>query len=373
MIDIGIPKERGAHEHRVALTPSGVKALVQAGARVWVESAAGFDAGYSDADFQDAGATSVYSPGEVLGRSELIVCIQPPKPAEYGMLRPGQIVIANWALPAARPEDFCALIESGVTAIGLEVIEDEDGHAPVRTSMAEIAGKLAVTIGSGLLLNEFGGKGLLLPGVAGIPPASLVVLGAGVLGRAAAQTALGIGAHVLMLDRSVEHLRYACQHIGQTVPTMLATKPNIEKALSFADLLLIAAAVHGERAPLLITRDMLKLMRQRSVIMDLSIDMGGCCETSRPTFFPNPTYEVDGILHFCVPNLPSVAARSSTLALTNALLPDLLEVVDKGFDRAFQENHELCRGVYVRDGKCCKASLARVFGVEHDVPPCAGE
>jgi alanine dehydrogenase len=238
--------------------------------------------------------------------------------------------------------------------------------------MAEIAGKLALTVGSGLLLNEFGGKGLMLPGAPGVPPASLVIVGAGVLGRAAAQAALGIGAHVVMLDRSVEHLRYAMNHLGQSVPTMLATRPNLEKVLSFADLLLLAAAVQGERAPLLITRPMLKLMRPRSVIMDLSIDMGGCCETSRPSFFPTPTYEVDGIIHFCVPNLPSVAARSSTVSLTNALLPTLLEIVNKGFDAAFSEDRGLCRGTYLFRGACCKESLARIFGVEFEAPPCAG-
>jgi alanine dehydrogenase len=371
-MDIGIPKEKGAQEHRVALTPSGVKALVQAGARVWVENGAGVEAGYSDAEYQQAGATTVFSRSEVFGRAALVVGIQPPGSKSHEFLQPDQVVVANWALPAARPDDFRALLEHGVTAVGLEVLETEDGVAPVRMCMAEIAGKLALTIGSGLLLNEFGGKGLMLSGAPGVPPASLVIVGAGVLGRAAAQAALGIGAHVVMLDRSVEHLRYAMNHLGQAVPTMLATRPNLEKALSFADLLLLAAAVQGERAPLLITRPMLKLMRPRSVIMDLSIDMGGCCETSRPTSFPTPTYEVDGIIHFCVPNLPSVAARSATVSLTNALLPTLLEIVAKGFDAAFREDRGLCRGTYLYRGACCKESLARIFDVPFQAPPCAG-
>ena len=370
-MDIGIPKERGAHEHRVALTPSGVKALVQAGARVWVESGAGLDAGYADAEYQHAGATTVFSRTEVFGRSELVVCIQPPDRMSHEFLHAGQVVVANWALPAAHVDDFRALVERGVTAVGLEVLETTDGVAPVRTCMAEIAGRLALTIGSGLLLNEFGGKGVMLSGAPGVPPASLVIVGAGVLGRSAAHAALGIGAHVVLLDRSVEHLRYAMNHLGQAVPTMLATRPNLEKTLSFADLLLLAAAVQGERAPLLITRPMLKLMRPRSVIMDLSIDMGGCCETSRPTFFPTPTYEVDGIIHFCVPNLPSVAARSATVALTNALLPILLEIVAKGFDTALRENRGLCRGTYLFRGGCCMESLARIFGVPLQAPPCA--
>ena len=364
-MDIGIPKEIRGREHRVALAPSGVKALTQAGARVWVQKDAGVEAGFSDADFEGAGATTVYSRGEVFGRSELVVGMNAPEPAEYEALSPGQVVVAFWGLPAARPDDFRALVGREVTAVGGEVIEDNQGNAPVLTSMSEIAGKLALTIGSGLLLNEFGGKGILLSGAPGVPPASFVILGAGVLGRSAAQAALGMGAHVVMLDRSVDHLRYACEHLGRQVPTMLATRPNIERALSFADLVLAAVAVRGERAPLLVSREMLKLMKPRSVVMDLSIDMGGCFETSRPTSFPNPVYEVDGILHFCVPNLPSVAARSATLAYTNALLPYLTQVVEKGIDGALAASPDLRRGVYLYRGGCCREPLARVFGVPH--------
>src|SRR5512136_614427 len=368
-MDIGILKEIRASELRVALAPSGVKALVQAGARLFVQKDAGVEAGFSDADFDRAGATIVYSRGEVFGRSELVVGMNAPEPPEYEALRPGQAVMAFWALPAARPEDFRALLGREVTAIGGVVIEDNQGNAPVLTSMSEIAGQLALTIGSGLLLNEFGGKGILLSGAPGVPPASFVILGAGVLGRSAAQAALGMGTHVVMLDRSVEHLRYACEHLGRQVPTMLATRPNIERALSFADLVLAAVAIRGERAPLLVTRDMLKLMKPRSVVMDLSIDMGGCFETSRPTSFPHPVYEVDGILHFCVPNLPSVAARSATLAYTNAMLPYLTEVVEKGIDGALAASEDLARGVYLHRGRCCSEPLARSFGLPYRPVP----
>jgi alanine dehydrogenase len=368
-MDIGIPKEIGPRERRVALAPTGVKALAQAGAGVWVESGAGAEAGFSDANYQEAGATVVYSRREVFGRAELVLTVYAPAPEEYELLQPGQEVVAFWALPAARREDFLALTERLVTAVGIEIIEDEHGNAPVLTSMSEIAGQIAVTIGSGLLLNEFGGKGILFAGAPGVPPATLVILGAGVLGRAAARTALGMGAHVVMLDRSVEHLRDACDRLGQPIPTMLSTGPNLEKALSFADLFLAAVAIRGERAPLLVTREMLKLMKPRSVVMDLSIDMGGCFATSRPTAFPYPTYEIDGILHFCVPNLPSVAARSATMALTNALLPCLLAIVEKGFDRALAEAGGLQRGTYLYRGRCTKESLARGFGVAFDATP----
>jgi alanine dehydrogenase len=370
-MDIGIPREIRGREHRVALAPSGVKALTQAGARVWVEKDAGAEAGFFDADFEGAGATIVYSRAEVFGRSNLVVGINAPEPREYGALAPDQAVVAFWGLAAARPEDFAALLDRQVTAVGVEVIEDHHGNAPVVTAMSEIAGTLALTIGSGLLLNEFGGKGILLSGAPAVPPASFVILGAGVLGRSAARAALGMGAHVVLLDRSVEHLRYACEHLGRQVPTMLATRPNIEKALSFADLVLAAVAVRGERAPVLVTRGMLRLMKPRSVVMDLSIDMGGCFETSRPTSFPNPVYEVDGILHFCVPNLPSAAARSATLAFTNALLPFLMQIIGKGIDGALAGDPDLRRGVYVYRGGCTREALSRAFGVPHRPLPFA--
>jgi alanine dehydrogenase len=372
-MDIAIPREARAHEHRVALAPQGVRALIQEGHRVWVERGAGVEAGFPDDEFQAAGATTVYSREEVLARGEMVVSIYAPSADEYRWLRPGQVVLGFWALAGARPEEFAKLLEREITAIGIEVIETDAGHAPVLTSMSEIAGKLAVTIGSGLLLNEFGGKGVLLSGTPGVPPANFVIIGAGVLGRAAAQAALGIGAHVVLLDRSVDHLRYATGHLGPAVPTMLATRPNIEKALSFADLVLLAVAVRGERPPQLIPRRMLQGMKPRSVIMDLSIDMGGCAETSRPSSFPNPVYEVDGILHFCVPNLPSVAARTATVALTNALLPYLMDIASRGIDAVLAEDRAVARGTYVSHGTCCKQSLGRMFGVPfHRLPVLGG-
>jgi alanine dehydrogenase len=218
-------------------------------------------------------------------------------------------------------------------------------------------------VGAGLLLNEFGGKGILLGGAPGVPPAQFVVLGAGVLGRTAARAARGAGAQVTLLDRDIESLRRAALEAGGPVTTMLATRPNLEKALSFADLVLGAVAVHGERAPQLVSREMLRLMRPRSVVLDLSIDMGGCFETSRPTAFPHPTYEAEGILHCCVPNLPSMAARSSTMALTNVLLPYLQAVAANGLERALQDHAELRRGVYLHRGGVVRESLARALGL----------
>ncbi|QQR73416.1 MAG: alanine dehydrogenase [Holophagales bacterium] len=362
-MQIGIPKESRARERRVALTPSGVRALVQQGHRVWVETGAGAGAGYPDADYQSAGATVVFGRMEAFLRAEIVASVYAPEPAEFELFQPGQTAFAFWALPTVRPGDVKILQDRGITAVGLEAIEDDKGQAPVLTAMSEIAGGLAPIIGAGLLLSEFGGKGILLGGAPGVPPAHFVVLGAGVLGRTAARGALGMGAQVTLLDRSVEMLREAGRELGAGATTMLSTQPNIEKALGFADLVLGAVAVHGQRAPILVRRDMLARMKPRSVVMDLSIDMGGCFETSRPTNFPDPAYLVDGILHFCVPNLPSAAARSATLALTNAQLPFLEAIAAQGADAAFASIPELKRGVYLYRGRCVRESLGRLLGL----------
>jgi alanine dehydrogenase len=364
-MDIGIPREIRLREHRVALAPSGVRTLVQKGHRVWVEADAGLAAGHPNADYQAAGAQIAYSRLEAFARGELVATVHAPDPQEYeDLLDRNKVVFGFWGLPATRPEDFHALAAREATAIGIEAIEDAFGHAPVRHAMAEIAGSLAVIVGSGLLLNELGGKGILLGGLPGVPPGHFVVLGAGVLGRAAARAALGLGAQVTLLDQSVAHLRSAVSQLGGGVTTMLSTPPNVEKALSFADLVLGAVAVRGQRAPVLVTREMLRLMKPRTVVMDLSIDMGGCFETSRPTSLSSPTYEVDGILHVCIPNLPSGAARTATQALTNALLPYLVSVADHGIDAALRQHDELARGTYLYRGRCASEVLARTFNVE---------
>jgi alanine dehydrogenase len=368
-VDIGIAKEIRAREHRVALTPSGVKALTGAGQRVFVEDGAGAEAGHSNADYESAGAAVAYSRMEVFARADLLLAVNAPEPTAYDLLHPGQTVMAFWMLPAARREDLGALIGKHISAVGLEAIQEDDGQAPVLTAMSEIAGRLAVVVGAGLLLNDFGGKGIVLSGAPGVPPAHVVVLGAGVLGCSAAQAAAGLGAEVLVLDRSVARLREALARVQRPLPSMLATPPNIERALGFADLVIAAPALRGQRAPLLITRRMLSQMRPRSVIMDLAIDMGGCCETSRPTSVDNPVYEAEGVRHFCVPNLPSTAARSATLALTNALLPHLLPALESGLHEVLASGDTpLGRGTYLMQGRCVSASLARLLGLAGAAP-----
>ncbi len=364
-MDVGVVKDRRRFEHRVGLTPGGVKAIIDRGHRVWVESDAGLDAGFANAVYEAQGATIVYSEEEVLLRSEMVLRVSPPDPADYGRFQPGQVVVSSWHLAVASADALATLLEREVTAVGYEIIEEDDGHAPVREAMSEIAGRIAVIVGSGLLLNEFGGKGLVICGSPGIPPASLVILGAGTLGRAATRFARGIGAHVVVLDRDVSALRRLHTQIGAEVPTMMATRRNLEKALTFADIFLCAVAVPGERAPQLLTRDMLGLMKPRSILMDLSIDQGGCCSTSRPTDFSNPTYEVDDVIHFCVPNLPSTASRASTRALTNSMLPYLEAIVDQGFEGAVRANSALRRGTYTHRGSCVRPGLAADFGLPY--------
>lgn len=364
-MDVGLVRDRRPFEHRIGLTPGGVRALTEKGHRVYIEDDAGIEAGFANEAYRAVGATVVYSEEEVLLRSELVVRISPPSPAEYDRYQPGQVVISSWHLAVAPKEGFQRLLEREVTTVGYEIIEEDDGHAPVLQAMSEIAGRLAVIIGSGLILNEFGGKGLLIGGAPGIPPASFVILGAGTLGSEAAAAARGMGAHVVVLDRDVNALRRMQDRVGAEVPTMMATRVSIEKALAFADLFLCAVAVHGERTPILVSRDMLRMMKPRSVLMDLSIDQGGCCETSRPTDFSSPTYEVDDIIHFCVPNLPSTASRASTRALTNSILPYVERIADLGFGQAVATSGALRRGTYTHAGRCTRENLARSFGVEY--------
>jgi len=364
-MDIGLVRDRRPFEHRVGLTPAAVRTLTTAGHRVWVEDDAGIEAGFTNEAFREAGATIVWSEEEALLRSKLVIRISPPLPSEYDRFQPGQIVLGSWHLAVAPEDRFRLLLDHKITTVGIEIIEDDEGNAPILQAMSEIAGRLAVIIGSGLLLNEFGGKGLLVNGAPGIPPASMVILGAGTLGREAARFARGLGAHVVVLDSDIQALRKVQAYTPDEVPTMIASPSNIAKALAFSDLFICSVAVHGEKTPILIRREMLKLMKPRSVIMDLSIDQGGCCETSRPTDFSNPTYEVDGIVHFCVPNLPSTASRASTRVLTNALLPYVKEIAEDGFARAVCRRPALRRGTYTHDGHCVRESLAESFGVAY--------
>lgn len=366
-MDIGIPRESRAHEHRVALTPAGVKMIAGRGHRVFVESGAGSAAGHADADYEAAGASVAYTRNEVFGRAELLLGVSAPEPEEYDLLHSDQTVLAFWALPAARADDLKALCRREVTAIGLEVVMDEDGRAPALMAMSEIAGSLAVIVGAGLLLNEFGGKGILLSGAPGVPPANTVILGTGVLGQAAARAAVGLGAEVVLLDADIGQLRHALDRLPRAVPSMIATPYQIQRALAFADLVIASPAARGERSPVLVTREMLRRMKPRSVFMDFAIDMGGCAETSRPSYFPDATYVEEGVIHCCVPNLPTIVARSATQALTNTVLPWVLEIAQNGVDETLRWNPMLRRGTYLHHGRCAMPTLCEMFDLPFEM------
>jgi len=349
-MDIGIPGERHEEESRVALTPSGVRQLVAAGHRVYVEEAAGERCHFLDSDYHEAGAIVVFDREEPFRRADLLVKVGAPAGPELEWLRHGQGLMGFLHLAAAPESEVAGLLERRVTAIGYEVIEDDDGRLPVLTSMSEMAGALAVHNAAALLQSRAGGRGVLLGGAPGIAPATIVILGAGTVGEAAARTALGCGAQVVMLDREVERLRRAQQTFEGRVTTLIADPANVERAVVFADAVIGAVLIHGRRSPVMVTRAMVSLMKSGSVVLDVSIDQGGCIETSRPTTLSDPTFVEEGVIHYCVPNMTAAVARTAAQVLNNAVLPFVLAIAEKGIDAALRTHPPLARGVYLHDG-----------------------
>ena len=330
-MNIGIPRERRPFEFRVGLSPAGAQILTQAGHAVFVEHEAGAGAGFSDTNYEEAGATLVYSTEEVLGRADLVIKVARPLQEELDWLREGSILAGFLHLASARQDKIEALLQKKITSIAFEQIQAPDGSLPVLRAFSQIGGAMAGQIAARLLQNNWGGKGILLGGVPGVPPAEAVVLGAGVVGSYATQTLVGMGAHVTVLDRDLEALhriwdRFSC------VTTLLSTRRNIERSVAFADVLIGAVLIPGQRAPILVTRDMVRSMKPRSVIMDISIDEGGCVETSRPTTHEHPVYEEEGILHYCVPNMPGAVARTATHAFVNSAMPYITDIAANGLE-----------------------------------------
>jgi len=320
-MNIGILKERQKDENRVALTPMGVAAMVRAGHSVCVETGAGNGSGFPDDAYREAGATICYNFKETLGRSQLVLKISAPTEEEVDAMQDEQIVACYWILVMAKQAVIKKLIEKRITCLGLEIIEDHSGNFPILWAMSEIGGQLSASVAQFLLQDSEGGRGVLLGGGPGIPSASVVILGGGVAGRAAARAATGLGAQVMVLDTNTETMRFLYDTFNGRVITAASTMYNIKRALTFADVVIGAASVHGERAPVLITQDMIKLMRPKSILIDMSIDHGGISETSRPTTLSSPTFEFENIIHYCVPNMSSNVPRTATHALTAALLP----------------------------------------------------
>jgi alanine dehydrogenase len=358
---IGVPREIKDHEYRVGLVPSSVAELVRHGHEVVVERGAGLGAGLGDDLYIAAGARIVADAGAVFADSELIVKVKEPLPAERTRLRRGQVLFTYLHL-APDPEQTRALLASGVTAIAYETVTSPHGGLPLLTPMSEIAGRLAPQVGARYLERTEGGRGVLLGGVPGVPPAEVVVLGAGVSGTHAATIALGMGATVFVVDRSGEALRrIAAQFPG--LRTIFSTHDALVHILRRADLVIGAVLVPGAAAPKLVTREMVASMKPGSVIVDIAIDQGGCCETSRPTTHSHPTYIEEGVIHYCVTNMPGAVARTSTFALNNATLPFVLALADKGWRAAITDDPHLRNGLNVHAGQLTCRPVAEAQGL----------
>jgi alanine dehydrogenase len=362
-MNYGVPKEVRDLENRVGMTPAGVHALVGFGHTVYVEGGAGSGAGFTDEEFRAVGAEIVYSAEEAYGRADVVAKVTRLTTPEYAFLREGQTILSFTHLAVASRDLVEALQEHSITAIAYEMIQADDGALPVLLTSSEVAGRLAPVIAGEFLASTRGGRGILLSGVPGVPPAAVVILGAGALGASAARAFLGIGAQVTLLDRDPLRLQHVDEMFSGRVTTLFSTAYNLRRVLEFADVLVGAVLVAGQRAPVLVTREMVKRMRTRALIIDFSIDQGGCIETSRPTTHRNPTYIEEGVIHYCVPTILSLVARTASHALLNASLPYLHEIGLRGVDAAIAQNPVLARGVNVWHGKIVNAQIAEVLGV----------
>ncbi|MFN3308000.1 MAG: alanine dehydrogenase [Anaerolineales bacterium] len=349
-MNIGIPKERRPFEFRVGLTPAGVQMLVEQGHICYVEHEAGLAAGFTDQEYESAGARIAYSPHEVFGRADLLIKIARPTLEEINWLRPGTTVTGLLHLTSARQDKIEALLKSQITAIAFEQVSLPDGSMPIRRPLATIGGVMVPQIAARLLQTDAGGKGMLLGGVVGVPPAEVVIVGAGVTGTAATKGFVGMGAHVTVLDTNINALQRLYDRFP-SVLTLISNPINLKRALSYADVVVGAVLVPHQRSPIVITREMVKLMKPRSIIIDMSIDEGGCVETSRPTTHDRPTYIEEGVVHYCVPNVPSVIARTATYAYVNAAFPYIQELANKGVERAIQEDPSLEIAVATHQGR----------------------
>jgi alanine dehydrogenase len=358
---IGVPKEIKNHEYRIGLTPAGARELVANGHQVMVQKDGGKAIGLTDDLYRKAGAEIVETAKEIFERAQMIIKVKEPQPVECAMLRKGQVLYTYLHL-APDPEQTKALVASGVTAIAYETVTDRNGGLPLLAPMSEVAGRMSIQAGAHALEKAQGGSGVLLGGVPGVQPAEVLVIGGGVVGINAARMAMGMNAHVTILDRSLQRLKELDELYGDRLTTIYSTHDAIEERLSYTDLVIGAVLIPGAAAPKLIARSQLSLMRAGSVLVDVAIDQGGCFETSKATTHQEPTYEVDGIIHYCVANMPGGVARTSTFALTNATLPFAVQLANKGFKRAMQEDPHLMNGLNVHEGHVTYEAVAKDLG-----------
>ncbi len=348
-MNIGIPVERRPFEYRVGLSPACVKLLTEQGHTCYVEHNAGLGAGFTDQEYEQAGARIVYSAHEVFGRADLLLKVARPLLDELEWMRPGTTFAGLLHLGSARRDKIDVMIGKQLTAIAYEQIRLQDGSVPVRMPLSQIGGHMAAQIAARLLQNDYGGKGIFLGGSPGVPPAEVVIIGAGIVGTCATKAFLGMGAHVTVLDSDLNALNQIFKQYPGIV-TFISTPANVAKACAYADVVVGSVYVPDSPPPKVVTREMVRSMKPRSVIMDISIDEGGCVETSHPTNHEKPTFIEEGVIHYCVPNIPSVVARTSTHAYLNAAFPFIVEIANKGVEKAVEENPAIKRGTAVYKG-----------------------
>ena len=360
---IGVPREVKDHESRVGLVPHGVTALVEAGHEVLVQTRAGALSTIADEEYAEAGARIVPTPADVWSHADIVVKVKEPQPSEYGFFREG-LTLFTYLHLAPLPELTAQLMESGVTAIAYETIQESDGSLPLLTPMSEVAGRMAAQIGAQYLEAPNGGRGILLGGIPGVAPANVVILGGGVVGHSACKIAVGMGANVTIIDKNLNRLRELDDIYNGVVITLASNPWTITESLRSADLVIGAVLIPGASAPKVVRRDMIAQMKRGAVLVDVAIDQGGCCETSRATTHTDPVYYVDNVLHYCVSNMPAAVPHTSTYGLNNATFPYLMQLASQGVQEAVAANPALSLGVNTFKGKCTYPAVAESQGIE---------
>lgn len=361
---IGVPKEIKKDEYRVALVPVGAETLTRMGHKVLVQKSAGEGSGFSDAEYRAAGASIIPSAKAIFAKADMIIKVKEPQPVEIRMIRKGQIIFTYFHFAASRSLTM-GMVKTGATCIAYETMEEIDGTLPLLTPMSEVAGRMAIQEGAKYLERPMGGLGMLLGGVPGVAPAHVVILGGGIVGTHAAKMAAGLGASVTMLELDIERMRYLADVLPANITCLMSNPENIRNEVKKADLVVGAVLIKGAKAPRLVTRQMIKTMKKGSVVVDVAVDQGGCIETIKPTTHTNPTYLVDGVIHYGVANMPGAVARTSTFALTNATFPYAVEIANKGFATAAVEDETIWTGINIIEGKITDPAVAKTFRMKY--------
>jgi len=361
---IGVPKEIKNNENRVALTPAGAKELIKRGHQVYVQQTAGIGSGFSDEDYKAAGASLLPSIEATYQIAEMIMKVKEPIESEYSLIKPNQLLFTYFHFASYEPLTK-AMVASKAICLAYETVEKSDRSLPLLVPMSEVAGRMAIQKGANYLEKPLGGRGILLGGVPGVLPAKVLILGGGIVGTQAAWMAAGLGADVIIMDVSLPRMRYLADVMPANVKTMMSNEYNIREQIKQADLIVGAVLIPGAKAPHLITKDMLKDMKKGAVLVDVAVDQGGCIETCKPTTHENPTYIIDDVVHYCVANMPGAVPYTSTLALTNATLPYAIQLADKGWKKAAQENADLVPGLNVIQGEIVYKAVAEAFNMPY--------